>query len=409
MDDEEIQEEQVPLIITDEYLSTALQKAEDFIKELRSQENYQLANQFLRLVTILENVHFQLKNEETKTQDLLNQRLDATGKIEAALKISQKDNDLIVKLKTETMAAWKETDVSILREQHTNESLNVTRDRYLNLKEKLQKMSSKLEMNDELGEHKFTVLQQCERLHVEVEELNKRLFVQREYSEELQKKLDDSLEKNRDLFREWDTATNESLSNKKKAEKLQKTLDDIKENYENNLESLIHYQEVAENYQKRLSEREKQVMNFADKLEKCQGDNAWLKEVKSKLELAIKSYKSEINNIKHELKQFESYVRLKDDENRKLVTGHEHEVKKVENLVRKICSVEKILSRQEQEMLIKKNEIVTAEKERDLIKKSSDDMKRENDKLSQKIEHLMKEIERLNGKMNLRFFVTVKI
>ncbi|XP_070506938.1 cilia- and flagella-associated protein 58-like [Chironomus tepperi] len=393
---DDVQEEKVPLVISDEYFSTSLQKAEDFIKELRSQENYELANQFLHIVTILENVFYQFKNEEQKTQYLLDQRLDATGKIEAALKISQKDNEVISKLKSEVLDAWKETDASIMREQHTSESLNVTRDRYLNLKEKLQKMSSKLEMNEELGEHKLTVLQQCERLHVEVEELNKRLFVQREYSEELQKKLDDSIEKNRDLFREWDSATNDSLANKKKAEKLQKELEEFKENYEKNLESLIHYQESSENYLKRLTERDKQVVNLTDRLDKFRGDNLWLKENKSKLELTIKSYKTEITHIKLELKQFESYVRLKDDQNRKLVITHEQEVKKVENLVRKICSIEKLLSRHEQDILIKKNEIVTAEKERDLIKKSSDDMKRENDKLSQKIEQLMKEIERLN-------------
>ncbi|CAG9806741.1 unnamed protein product [Chironomus riparius] len=395
LQDEIIEQEKIPSIITDEYLSESLQKYEEFIKELRSQGNYELANQFLNLSTILENVHFQLKSEERKTQDLLDQQLDATGKIQAALKISQKDNDTIAKLKCEVTSAWKETDASILRENHMNESLNVTRERYLTLKEKLQK-SSKLEMNDELGEHKLTVLQQCERLHVEVEEVNKRLFVQREYSEELQKKLDDSLEKNRDLYREWDAATNDSLVNKKKADKLQMSLDEIKEDFDKNLENLIYYQESNEKFLKRLAERDKQVQNLTDKLEQFRSDNSWLKEVKAKLELTMKSYKTEIKNIKHELKQFESYARLKDDQNRKLVAGHEQEVKKVENLVRKICSVEKLMSQQEQEMLIKKNEIVTAEKERDLIKKSSDDVKRENDKLSQKIEQLLREIERLN-------------
>lgn len=395
---DEVQEEKVPAFITDEYLTTSLQKAEEFIKELRSQENYELANQFLRLVTILENVYFQFKSEERMNKDLLEHRLDATERIEAAVKLSQKDNEVMEKLKTEIVEAWKEADVAVMREQHTNETLNITRDRYLNLKEKLQKMSSKLEMNEELGEHKLTVLQQCERLFVEVEETNKRLFVQRQYSEELQKKLDDSLEKNRDLYREWDLATNDSLSNKKKAEKLQKTFDEIKEEYEKNLDSLIHYQESSENFLRRLRERDKQVESLTDKVEQFRGDNLWLKEVKSKLELTIKSYRTDIKHFKHELKQFESYARLKDDQNKKLALGQEQEMKKVEGLVRKICSIEKLLSKQDQEMLIKKNEIVTAEKERDLIKKSSDDMKRENDKLSLKIEQLIREIERLNGK-----------
>lgn len=54
MAEAEIQEEPIPAIITNEYLKDALQKTEEFVKELRSQGSYQLANQVIRLVTISE-------------------------------------------------------------------------------------------------------------------------------------------------------------------------------------------------------------------------------------------------------------------------------------------------------------------------------------------------------------------
>lgn len=349
----------------------------------------------------MSDLQFQLKDEQQKIEELIEKHVDATGRIEQALKISQQDQDVIQELRKEVENAWNVADTAKLREQHTHESLNVTRERYQNLLQQMKKYETKIEDSDELGKHKATVLQECERLNSEVDEMNKRLLVQRAYSDELQKKLDESLEKNRELFREWDTATNESLSNRKKIETLQKRLEELTEEHEKITESMIHYKEAAEARHKRLKEREKQVIDLTDNLEKFKSDNAVLNIIKGKMELSLKAYKSDIVNFKHDMDQFQNYIRLKDDENKKLLLEHEREMKKVENLVRKISSVERVASKQEQEILTKKTEILTAEKERDLIKKASDDMKKDNDKLQRKIENQMREAEKLNGKLML--------
>lgn len=391
------EEEQIPQVITDEYLEESLRKFEELIKELRSQENYQFANKFRRLVTILENVHFQLKNEEKKCFELLEQHVDASGRIEEAMKISQRDSDLINKLKEDVKNAWNEADASKLREQHTNESLNVLREYYTSLNEKMKKMSSDVEMSDELGKHKVTVLQQCEKLVLEVDELNKRLTVQRLYSEELQKKLEDALEKNRDLFREWDLATNDSLMNKDKIDKLQTSLNDIKDDNDKITESLFHYKEISDERHNKLMQRDKQVKSLSEKLEKLKSDHSSLAVTNSKLERALKACKKRNSDFEHDIYKYQEYIQTKNKKNKQLINERENEIKKVEKLNKKISNFERIISKQEQEIDLKKNEIHTIEKEGDLIKKSNDDMKRENAKLRMKVEQLMQEIERLNG------------
>lgn len=404
MDDEaEIQDEVVPALISDEYMKTVLTQTDEFVKDLRSQENYKLANQVIKLVTISENLQFQLKNEQQKIEDLLEKFVDADGRIEKAVKISQRDYDVIKKLKDEVTNAWKSTDAAKLREQHTHESLNQTRKKYLALLEQNKKMAVQYEDTDELGESAATVLQECDRLTTEIAELNKRLLIQRAYSEELQKKLEASQEKHQELYHQWDTATNESLSNRKKVETLTFTVNELREQVENGYDELTHFKKQSEMLHKRLKFREQQLNEMTEKLEKISSENSILTTAKSKLELSLKALKSETNLIRQEMAQHQNYIRLKEDESKKLFLENEREMKRCENLQRKIASLEKALSKNEMEIANKKTEIHTAEKERDLIKKASDDVKRENDKMLKKIDQQINEMEKHNGESFFEF------
>lgn len=404
-DEDDVHDEPVPSIITDDYLNVVLTQTDEFIKELRGQSNYSLANQVIKLVTILENLQFQLKEEQKNIQDLKVKFVDATGRIEQAIKISQHDNDVIKKLREEVASAWKLSDIAALREQHAHESFHETRKKYLALIEQNKKMTTKFEASDELGDDGVTVLQECDRLSTELAENKKRLLVQRAYSDELQKKLDDQTEKNRELFREWDSATNESLSNMKKVENLTLRVDELRDQLETTSGSLTVFKTQNEKLHKKLNDREQQLSNMKENQEKISNENAALLANKTKLELALGASQTALSNAKLENLQFQNYIRLKDDETKKLVNENEQGMKKIENLQRKISSLEKNVSKLEMELRNKKNEIHTAEKERDLMRKASDDLKKENDKALKKIEHQMSDLEKLNGRITLKFLI----
>lgn len=105
-------ENSVPQIIDDDCFNTVRLKTETLIKDLREHEQYQLAREFIRLFSLTENLFLNLKDEQASSRVLVEQHVDATGRIEEAVKISQKDHDVIENLRKEVTDAWKLSDVS---------------------------------------------------------------------------------------------------------------------------------------------------------------------------------------------------------------------------------------------------------------------------------------------------------
>lgn len=396
LDDEDVS---VPQTIDDEFFKTVQLRTETLIKDLREKEQYQLARELIRLFTIAENLQLNFKDEQAKVRQLKEQHVDATGRIEDAVKISQKDRDTISKLRLEVVGAWKRTDASKTREVEMSDRLDLITAKFGNAQNELKKFATRIEESDgsPLGQHKVTVLQECERLSSEINDLNKRLQVQRAYSEEVQHKLDDSLETNRNLFQQWDEASNESLSNKKRVELLTAKVETMIQQLDKMNESMLHFKTQSEVRHNKIVERDRRLSVLQNDLEKVKNNYAALGAVKTKLDASFKACTTELSELKHEMDQLKNFMRLKEDENRKLIIENERQLKKLGGFTRKFAAIEKIVSKNEQDILTQKNVIVTVEKERDSIRRTNDSMKKENDQLNKKIEGLMHELEKRDG------------
>lgn len=395
----EEEDSSVPQVITDDVFKTLQVRIQNVIKDLREHEQYQTAREFIRLFAITENLQMNVKDEQARIQELTENHVDATGRIEQAMSISQKDQTTIRILREEVIEAWKISDAATAREIEVAERLEQMRKNFEQAQDKLKAFTNRIDNSGdfELGEHKVTVLEECERLTEEIRELNKRLQVQRSYSDEIQKKLDDQLEKNRDLFHLWDGATNEGLANRKKVEMFHHKVEMMEEEMEKVSESLLHYKTQAETRHARLMEREKQLATMRDNLEKSEADNVTVNNVKAKLEMNFKACSKNNSDLTHELDQMKGFMRLKEDENRKFVIENERNLKKIEGLTRKIAEFGRTTSKNEKELQTLRNEIITAEKESDSIKRSFDSMKHDNENLRKKIENLMHEVEKRDG------------
>lgn len=389
----------VPQVITDEVFKEVQLKAQQVVNEFREREQYEVADELVKLLTVAETLHSNLKEERETVQQLTDQHVDATGRIEEALKISQRDRDTISKLREEIVEAWKLTDVSASREAEINEKLAEARTELAGAQKELKNLSYKIEdpAGSPLGPHKVTVLAECERLSAKVNDLNKRLLVQLAFNDEIQNKLDESLEKNREIFKEWDEATNESLSNRKLLDSLKSRLSAMDDKLLTTTDSMLHYQEQSEKRQVRLKERDRQLLAMTEDLEKSRNDNVNLKVAKAKLDANLTLCTFQMTDMKHELDQTLNFMRLKEDENRKLIIDNERNLKRIDGYIRKISAIETVVSKNEQEIINQRNEIVTAEKERDSIRRTNDAMRRENHNLSKKIDNLMREIEKRDG------------
>ena len=395
----------VPQKIDDDFFKTLQVKAKTIIKELREHEQYQLAREFIHFFSITEILFASLKDEQANVRVLVENQVDATGQIEQALEISKKDRNVIEKLREEVIEAWKLTDAVKLREVELSESYNEIRKKFEITQQGLAKFTNKIEgsENDPLGKHKVTVIEEFERQNEEIIELNKRLKVLRAYSDEVQKKLDSSLEANRDLHFQWDEATNESLSNKKKVNLLNMRIEELEENLDKSTESMNHYKNQSELRHKRLKERDRQLAEIVNELETSRADFSALSVAKGKLDEKFKTCSHEYNDMKNERNQMTNSLRLKEDDYKKLKLKSDQKQKKVDEFVRKLSVIEKIVSKNEETIRTQKNEIVTAEKERDSIRKTNDLMKRDNENLYKKIEHMRRELEKRDGKFTQSF------
>lgn len=393
-------EEVIPQVITDEFFSNVQLKVQTVIKDLREKEQYQLAADFIRLLSVAENLQISYKDEQQKNQELTASHVDASGRIEAALLISQRDQDTIAKLRNEVIEAWSCADLSKAREIAIHEKLDEMHNKFDKATAELKKFERKIEDSDisSFGKHKVTVLEEVERLTEEVRELNKRLQVQRAYADEIQKKLDDSHETNRNMYNQWDEATNEALSNKKKLELLTQKRTELEDQLDQVTEKMFHYKSQSETRHARLQERDKQLSTKVEELEKASSEINFLKMQKAKLEESLKICSNENNDHKHEMNQMKNFLRLKEDEFRRLTRDSEQQLKKIDGYVRKVASIEKVVSKNEAEILNQRSEILTIEKDREAIKRSNDGLKREGDLLHKKIDKLTVDIEKRDGK-----------
>ena len=390
--------EAIPAIITNEFFNNTINKTVLLIRELRENSQYRVANDILRLVTVCENLQLNLKEEQEKYQKLQEKHLDATDRIKAALKISQHDREAIAIFKKEINIAWGLADVSAIREQRAHESLNKVTSQYV--KHGHDKFTTQTDDTQQsiLGAHNLTIIQESERLTAEVQELNKRLFIQRAYSDELSMKLESADSKNKDLYQQWDDATNESLINNQKNEQLLRKVDSLEEKLENTTDDYQHFKRKFEKCNKDLKNKELLIATYVEKINIETTENQVSSNTIQKLQKDTHALQDEAKERHFEIVLLRTRMALNEDDNKRLVADNEKRIKDYEAIMRKLATVEKNKSQLDQDILNQKNETKTAEKECDFLKKADETMKKSVSKLKKRMDLQKSELEKNSSK-----------
>lgn len=391
-------QEPIPAIITNEFFNSTINKTSLLIRELRENSQYRVANDILRLVTVCENLQFNLKDEQEKYQALEEKHLDATDRIKAALKISQHDREAIAVFKKEINIAWGLADVSAIREQRAHESLNKLTKQYVKHGQDTFIRSADDSQQALLGVHNITVIQESERLTAEIQELNKRLFIQRAYSDELSSKLENSEGKNRDLYLQWDDATNDSLINKKNNEILQRKVESLEEKLEKTTDDYRHYKSKYDKCHKDVKNKETVIANYLEKLSNEKTENQASSITIQKLQNDTHILVDEAKERYFEVSQLRTRMSLIDDVNKRLVVDNEKRIKDYETIMRKLATVEKNKNQLDQDFLNQKNQTKTAEKECDFLKKADENMKKSVIQLKKRMGLQTSELEKNSSK-----------
>lgn len=137
------EEDAIPKVITDEFYATLTQKTNNTIKNLQGEQQYNLAEEFQRVLAVGQNLKIALTDQQDANQRMQDEVANAVGKVAAAFEISQSDQDTIARLKEEIENAWKQTDAAQSREQSAQEQLQDVRVRMDKLQVEIKKATKR--------------------------------------------------------------------------------------------------------------------------------------------------------------------------------------------------------------------------------------------------------------------------
>lgn len=140
---EEDEEDAIPKIITDEFYTALTQKTNNTIKNLQGEQQYNLAEEFQRVLAVGQNLKIGLSEQQDANHHMQDEVANAVGKVAAAFEISQSDQDTIARLKEEIENAWKQTDAAQTREQSAQEQLQELRVRLDKLQVEIKKAAKR--------------------------------------------------------------------------------------------------------------------------------------------------------------------------------------------------------------------------------------------------------------------------
>ena len=236
------------------------------MKNLQAEQQYSLAEEFQTMFVVSQNLRRSLIEEQAKNAEMKDEVAAAVGRVANALKISQTDSDTIEKLKLEIKDAWKQTDAAQTREQVAQEAVYTLRQKLGKLEKDAEKFSDKKDTNEEyvqnnflntslviitfiqylrlgmtLAKHKEGILRERDRLNAEVEELNRRLQIQRLYTDEMEKKRMETENKNKELYSLLDETSSEAFKEKRLLEQLQQQVNDVTQELQKKVDEVKHY------------------------------------------------------------------------------------------------------------------------------------------------------------------------
>ncbi|XP_055547011.1 cilia- and flagella-associated protein 58 [Wyeomyia smithii] len=370
----------IPKDISDEFFEEICAKANLTVKDLQGNQQYALAEDFQKILLTCQQLRQQLLDEQEKIGRMQGEVAAAAGRVAQAISISQRDQDKIQALRSEIEEAWKRADAAQTREQTAQEAMNQMREKLEKLTVESDRHGDKEdEVGAAMGKHKESILRERDRLFAEVEELNRRLHIQRVYVEELEAKLGDSEAKVKELYKVLDETSNEAFRDKRMLENLHAQHTEVTAELATKTDEAQHFKAQAEASHKTTLQQGMQMAAIRTTLERLTTSNNLLQVKLAKAQGDFENMVQLKEKVTNELNTKVNILKLKEDENNKFRLENAKLAKSKELLQKKILTIETAKSALDQEVAKHKNTIVTFEKERDATKKAFDMAKKQTD------------------------------
>ncbi|CAD7089959.1 unnamed protein product [Hermetia illucens] len=381
---------------------------------LIQEEKHMLANQVGKLVDYCYILKADLEKKQQEIEELMPKIGEANDRMTQAMNVSLTSERTVQILQVALGKAWGEVDASRLREQTMQEQMSEMYAKLTTLEGKLkktQKTEGMGEMTDvgPLANKKETILRERDRLQAEVEELDKRLHMQRLYSENVEKFRQDAEAVNTTLMQELESSDTDKVKFKRRIQDLHLSIEKAKDTNLGLTKRINSLENRIEDYQKQLEAKTFELQNMRLQFEKMKSEQASWNATLVKRSAALNTCTQENRSLSEQLRTILNKLKAKEYEVLEIRRDCKKSVANFDLVVSRLNKMSNARSNLNKSIVILKNEISNLQKEITLNIKVIAEERHEKDSVIHERDSLRSSIAKLtNVKRDLEHSIMLK-
>ncbi|XP_026840072.1 cilia- and flagella-associated protein 58 [Drosophila persimilis] len=378
----------VPDDFDDDFYRELGEKIPEATKALRQKDTPNNADNVQRLLICGTRYKNDLRMERDRAQELQKTIETLEGRLENAARVSKLDMATIEELRGVIEGAWKQKDAAQIREQSAQ-------DEVLSLREKLDESE---QMVAHLNEKRLAMSKrddgkERERLTAEINELNKRLQMQRSCTAELDSTIEGLEAKNKELVKLLDETSTDACNLKRKSDALAKELATMKSDETKYQEQISHMKSANEHLTKVKVRQNLQILSLKTNLEHLNTQHNATSNKLAKLTVDLEYAVQERDKNKRALNQRINLLKVREDELIKVRQENGKLAKSQETIARKYAGLDESKREVEEENIRLKTQLGTQDKELESMRRVVHHFEKHNENLTKERDVLRRDLQ----------------
>ncbi|XP_022229630.2 cilia- and flagella-associated protein 58 [Drosophila obscura] len=378
----------VPDDFDDDFYRELGEKIPEATKALRQKDTPNNADNVQRLLICGTRYKNDLRLERELAQELQKTIDTLEGRLENAARVSKLDMATIEELRGVIEGAWKQKDAAQIREQSAQ-------DEVLSLREKLDESE---QMVAHLNEKRLAMSKrddgkERERLNAEINDLNKRLQMQRSCAAELDGTIEGLEAKNKELVKLLDETSTDACNLKRKSDALAKELASMRSDETKYQEQISHMKSANEHLTKIKVRQNLQILSLKTNLEHLNTQHNATSNKLAKLIVDLEYTVQERDKNKLALNQRINLLKVREDELIKVRQDNGKLTKSQETIARKYAGLDESKREVEEENIRLKTQLGTQDKELESMRRVVHHFEKNNENLIKERDILRRDLQ----------------
>ncbi|EDV30418.2 LOW QUALITY PROTEIN: uncharacterized protein Dana_GF23279 [Drosophila ananassae] len=378
----------VPDDFDDDFYKELCDKIPEATKALRQKDTPNNADNVQRLLICGSRYKSDLRMEKERCQELRKEIEGLEERLEHAARVSKMDMATIEELRGVIEGAWRQKDAAQIREQSAQ-------DEVLSLREKLDEAEAMIvHLNEKrIAMSKRDDGKERERLTAEINDLNKRLQLQRTYCSELDSTIEGFEAKNKELVKLLDETSSDAINLKRKSDALTKELSTMKSEESRYQEQISQMKSANEHLTKVKVRQNLQILSLKTNLEHLNTQHNATNNKLAKITVDLEYTVQERDKNKRALNQRINLLKVREDELIKVRQDNGKLAKSQETIARKYSGLDEAKREVEQENTRLKTQLGTQDKELESMRRVVHHFEKNNENLTKERDCLRRDLQ----------------